>query len=88
MSRVPNLVELGRRPAPVRYIWIAVTEENDIRSGATWMMLRRTLEEYEVKSLRVVDLVTNKVTPINDADALLEQWRNNYFDFDWRLKSC
>ena len=88
MERQPNLIELGRRPDPVRYMWIFMMENGTLKSGATWMTLKRASEECDyddVKLMKIVDLVENKVYTITDIPELLEEWRANYFNPQWDI---
>lgn len=84
--RVPNLVELGRRPNPVRYVWIVVLGDGSIKSGATWMMLRRTLEDSDYEVVKVIDINRDKVLNVTlKVKSFMEVWREHYFDPNWQM---
>ena len=86
MNRIANLVELGRRPNPVRYVWIMEMKDGSVKTGATWMMLKRAWEESDdVKSVKFVDLVKNKVHLVQVFDKFLQTWREHYFDPNWQM---
>jgi len=83
MNRVPNVIELGRRPVPLRYSWIATNGQGEIRQGSTWITLKRALEEMEEVTIRVVDLHRNRVFVLKDPESFLNKWRPQYFNYDW-----
>ena len=93
MSRLPNLVELGRRPEKVRYVWVAMMKDGSVKSGATWMTLNRVIEDhtvdgklYGVRKFKLIDLVNDTVIHLSDsALSFLGLWRKNYFvpKWDW-----
>lgn len=92
-ERIPNVVELGRRPDPVRYIWFAYDNTEDgeeVRMGATWATLRRAQEEMAHRPMvKVIDLYNDKVHTFfgDEVDEFLDEWRNHYFDDGWVLES-
>lgn len=88
MERVPNVVELGRRPEDVRYVWIAYTSSEHgsekLRQGSTWITLKRAIEELgEDTVVVIVDLVKLKAYQLEDPESFLDSWRPEYFNFDW-----
>lgn len=86
-DRIPNVIELGRRPEPCRYVWVIRTEDENVRMGATWGSLKRTLEEEDGNNptLRVMDLLIDEVVLITDMESFMEDWRVNYFNTRWDL---
>lgn len=82
-SRVPNLVELGRRPDPVRYFWVARTD-NDLFGGAGYRRLMSILAKYPETTLLLTDIVDNEVVPVTNKEQFMAEWRANYFDIDWK----
>lgn len=93
-ERIPNVIELGRRPTPLRYVWIAYTTIDDVevnRIGATWATLKRSREELgDGVVVKIVDIYEDRVhtfaTP-ELIDGFMESWRANYFDDQWELTS-
>jgi hypothetical protein len=83
MERQPNVIELGRKPNPCRYIWTAYNAQEQLRQGATWVSLKRAIEEVEDAIVVVLDLYTTEAEVIQDPQQFLEHWRTNYFNEDW-----
>lgn len=87
-QRVPNMIELGRRPDPLRYVWTAVAENGDIHTGSTWGSLNRVMGDKKIDVLYVSDLIGKKVHEFSGAkiDKFMDLWRRNYFDPAYYLK--
>jgi hypothetical protein len=82
-DRVPNVIELGRKPNPCRYVWTAYNNEEQLRQGATWVSLKRAVDELEECTVVILDLYTTEAEVIQDISQFLEHWRANYFDDAW-----
>ncbi len=88
MGRLPNVVELARKPDKPRYIWIAIWgkgEGGSIESvGMTWTHLDTILKQNRIKRLLVVDFHLAKTYEISEEFRdFMDQWRANYFDPKW-----
>ena len=81
--RLPNLVELGRRPDTPRYVWIVVTKDG-INSGAAWRSLERVLEKNKAKKFLVVDTKTGH-SFVTKPKKFMPLWREHYFDPSWEF---
>lgn len=85
MTRIPNLIELGRRPDVIRYVWILIEKGNSIHTGTAWTALSKALEGVEnYKRFAVVDLRRNIVIDLDPLE-WLEMWRPHYFNPDWDI---
>lgn len=89
MERIPNLIELGRRPDDPRYVWILKTGNGQIRQGSTWITLKRALDEVEIQDFEVilVDLKDYDCTALepDEMEGFMQHWRENYWDTEYRL---
>lgn len=84
--RVPNKVELARKPDPVRYTWIVKTDK-DIYYGATWGHLQTVYEnvpEDTEYTLLIIDTVEAQCYQVEDFEAFMTEWRQNYFNPEWK----
>jgi len=90
---IPNTIELASRPEDTRYLWIAWGDDG-FYSGSSYGGLTKAINrlggwESEDVSLKFVDLYEDRVVTIPKRlpiDRLLQVWRNNYFNPDWRLE--
>jgi hypothetical protein len=82
-QRIPNVVELGRRPDPVRYVWINKTED-DVYAGSGYRRLMANLEKYPDCELLVIDTIDDEVIRIADKEHFMREWRVHYFDTTWK----
>lgn len=86
-TRVPNRVELARKPDVPRYIWVAKVKEGDTLMGMTWAHLDNILNEKEVEQITFVDLfITKSYLLKNNFEAFMANWRLHYFDANWQYK--
>jgi hypothetical protein len=86
MKRIPNVIELGRRPDVIRYVWILLDDKNNFHSGASWSSLHRIMKYHTGphKMFLVVDTQRNKVFRLSP-EKWLETWRPYYFDPNWEF---
>lgn len=79
-ARIPNLVELGRSPNPLRYVWLLVGPT--VHAGTTWMGLNRSYKKHPDAHLMVLRLKLKEIIECTPEE-FLEKWRPHYFDPNW-----
>jgi hypothetical protein len=84
-QRIPNVVELGRRPDPVRYVWIVKTAD-DVYAGSGYRRLTANLGKYPDCEPLVTDTIDLEAIRITDREHFLTEWRANYFDTSWKYE--
>lgn len=74
---------LRRRPAVVRYYYLAVSPET-LHSGMSWGGLHYVRKHYVVTDVYLADLKTMRVHRVRESiDDFMKVWRFNYNDPDW-----
>ena len=85
MGKIPNAVDLGRLPKPVRYIWCVIGPMG-VHSGATWGGLRKALERDPESTLYMCDLKRRKIVKEEEEkEYILAAWRDSYWEPEWNL---
>jgi hypothetical protein len=87
--RPPSVLK-GYKPEYVRYMWVVYTENETYHSGFTQMGIinLQTRGAEKIKELRVIDLVKNRVYPVDvdKVEKFLKDWGDNYFNPNWSVK--
>lgn len=89
--RTANVVDLGKRPYFIRYVWIYEVEidegHNTVNSGTTHQGLQKAHKARPGGVLKVVDLREDRVEEVKESfENFLSMWRTNYFNPNWYYK--
>lgn len=82
--RVPNLIELGRSPSPLKHVWVLVG--NKVHAGTTWVGLYRSSAQRPRDRCLILNLATGQIFEV-EVKKFLETWRPHYFDSSWTYKA-
>ena len=90
-QKYPLSVMRGYKPPVVRYVWYALatddggneTDHSGMTHGGITNMTNRA--KKTIMTLKVMDLVRDKVYVITDIPEFMKQWGENYLDPEWRV---
>lgn len=84
-----NATDINKMPDDVRYIFIVKYNDGSVSSCATYQSLSKVKLD-NITSFLSVDVKENLIVEFKEMNEerlakLLEDWRTNYFNYDWEL---
>jgi hypothetical protein len=81
-----NATEINKTPNKVRYVFVVEYTNGKVTSCMSYQTLDKVMVP-DVACLKVADIWNNKIIVVYPAKLkeLLEEWRENYHNFDWEI---
>lgn len=81
-----NATEINKAPHKVRYVFIVVGNNNKVTSFLSYQTLDK-VNEARTSVIKIADIWNNTILILKPGSLvkLKEEWRNNYFNFEWEI---
>jgi hypothetical protein len=86
-----NASEINKAPNIIRYVWIVQDEDDGVTTSTTYQTLSRLLGKRLAK-IHLLDIRDNLLyvwdNPTEEFyEKLINEWRENYFNLDWKVST-